>query len=167
MLTCLWTITFLSIPLLSIVGRQIQLAVYDSVPLGYISFSIHFVLVGLVCVYLVLLMRAGAGYDVWHLLWLAVLSYFLYGELHFVEKIHMALFGSFGFFSYQLFKRHLAVVVCIGLSVLDELLQYFLVIRVGDWRDVRLNLFSSFLGLFLAYLLLKNRGKKSVGSRTR
>ncbi len=160
----LWLGTLLAIPLLSITGRSVQLAAFASVPLPVIAFTINTFLVAFALVYLVLLLRVGGRYDALHLLWLAALSFFLYGNLPFVEKIHVALFGLFGFFSYQIFSPHIAVIISVSLSFLDELLQYFLVSRVGDWRDVRLNLFSAFLGVFLAYLLMKNQPDRQEAS---
>lgn len=159
-MTAIWLAVLFVIPLLSIAGRSVQLTLYQIIPLQSIAFSIYFILAGLVCVYLCLLLKAGGKQDIWHLLWLIALSFFLYGDLHFVEKIHVILFGLFGFFSQHIFRLKNALIACVMISFFDELLQYFLVIRVGDWRDVRLNLFSSLLGLFLAFLLLNNRDKK-------
>jgi len=61
----------------------------------------------------------------------AVLAVLFYESLPFVEKIHIAIFGLFGFLSQKLFEQKVAALVCIGISGLDELLQYFLAARVG------------------------------------
>jgi len=100
----------------------------------------------------VALYYSGLDSYVWHLVWVAALSVLFYSYLPFVEKIHVALFGLFGFLSYRVFRLHSAVFVCVAVAGLDELLQHFLVSRVGDWRDVWLNIFSVSLGLFLAFL---------------
>ncbi len=157
-----WAVSLLAIPLLSIFGRPLQLALYESVSLSLLSFCVYSLLAACVLSYLVLLQRAGGFVDSWHLLWLAGLTWYCYGNLHFVEKIHLLLFGTFGFLSYLLFSRKTALLAGISLSLLDELLQYFLASRVGDWRDVRLNLFSVFLGMFLAFLLQKNCNKEQI-----
>jgi VanZ family protein len=118
--------------------------------------------IGLAIVYGVVLYRAGMNSHTYHLIWVAVLAVFFYAHLPFVEKIHIAIFGLFGFLSQKLFEQIVAAILCVAISGLDELLQHFLVTRVGDWRDVWLNLFASALGMFLAYLLFENR-QKHVG----
>lgn len=152
----LWAASLLAILLLSVFGRMLQLALYESLPLPFLSFCVYSLFAACLISYLVLLHRSGALSNSWHLLWLVWLTWYCYGDIHFVEKIHLLLFGSFGFFSYRLFARATALLIGIALSLLDELLQYYLVLRVGDWRDVRLNLFSVCIGLFLAFLLQKN-----------
>lgn len=90
---------------------------------------------------------------VYHLAWIAPLAIFFYINLPFVEKIHIALFGLFGFLTQKLFEQKIAAVTCVSISLLDELFQHFLVDRVGDWSDVWLNIFSASLGMFIAFIL--------------
>ncbi len=159
---CLWIVSLLLIPLLSIFGRGLQLALYKSVPLSFLACCVYSLFaVSLLC-YLLLLRRAGRLSDSWQLLWLAGLTWYCYGDLHFVEKIHLLLFGMFGFFSYLLFTWKTALFTGFALSLLDEFLQYLLAARVGDWRDVRLNLFSVCIGLFLASLLRRDANEGQV-----
>jgi len=75
-----------------------------------------------------------------------------------VEKIHIALFGLFDFLSHKLFGLKTSLVIGLSIACLDELLQHYLAGRVGDWRDVQLNLFSVSLGIFLGLLLVSPKG---------
>ncbi len=87
-------------------------------------------------------------------------------HLPFVEKIHIALFGLFGFLSLKVFEQRVAALLCVSISIFDELLQHFLAARVGDWRDVWLNLFSASLGMFLAFLLMESKSDKESADET-
>jgi VanZ family protein len=82
-------------------------------------------------------------------------------SLPFAEKIHIAVFSMFGFLSQMIFEQKLVAFFCIIVSGLDELFQHFLVIRVGDWRDGWLNLFSAAFGMFLAFLLFKSNSQQT------
>lgn len=113
-------------------------------------------------VYCVALLKVGLTSHAYHLLWIAVLVLVLYTSLPFAEKIHIEIFGMFGFLSLMVFEQKIAAFLCGSVSGLDELLQHFLVVCVGDWRDVWLNLFSAALGMFLAFLILESNSKLSA-----
>jgi hypothetical protein len=64
------------------------------------------------------------------------------------ERLHFITFGFLGFFSAKLFSFRVALLVCGLVSGLDELYQWYLPNRVGELRDVVLNLAASFFGVF-------------------
>lgn len=161
-----WLLSLLSIPLLSFYGRLLQLNTIKHFSPESLSLWLGLILSGVVLVYGVALLRAGANPYLYHLLWVGALALLFYVNLPFVEKIHIVLFGLFGFLSQRLFEQKMAALLCIAISFLDELLQHFLVSRVGDWRDVWLNLFSASLGMFLAFLLFESTYKEAVEDQT-
>jgi hypothetical protein len=67
------------------------------------------------------------------------------------ERLHFATFGLFGFFSKRLFPTWLAILVILILSSGDELFQAWLPDRVGDWRDVGINITAGIIGLGFAW----------------
>jgi len=151
-----WLLSLLAIPLLSLFGRPLQLRIIQNVSAETLLLSLTLVFAIMVCIYGVALFQTGITPYSYHLLWVAALALFFYLHLPFVEKIHIALFGLFGFMSQKLFTQKVAAVLSVAISFLDELFQYFLAARVGDWRDVWLNLFSASLGMFLAFLLTES-----------
>lgn len=161
-----WLLSLLSIPLLSFYGRSLQLSIIKHFSPESLSLWLGLILTGVVLVYGVALLKAGTNYSLYHLLWVGALALLFYVNLPFVEKIHIALFGLFGFLTQRFFEQRVAALLCIAISFLDELLQHFLVVRVGDWRDVWLNLFSASLGMFLALLLFDSSYKQSVKDST-
>ena len=157
-----WFLSLFSIPLLSFYGRPLQLSIIRHVSPESLNLWLGLILTGVVLVYGAALLKIGANSYRYHLLWVGALALLFYANLPFVEKIHIALFGLFGFLTQRLFEQRLAALFCIAVSFLDELFQHFLVARVGDWRDVWLNLFSASLGMFLAFLLFESRCKPPV-----
>ena len=155
-----WLLSLFFIPLLSVYGRSLQLYILNHYSTKTLSVYLGLILLGVVAVYCVALFRAGGNSYGFHLIWVAALVVLFYASLPFVEKLHIAIFGMFGFLSQKIFEQKLAAFFCVAVSGLDELLQYFLVVRVGDWRDVWLNLFSTALGMFLAFLLIEGKPKQ-------
>lgn len=150
-----WLLSFLSVPLFSFYGRPLQLYVMKQFSTEDLSFLLGLVLGSVVILLFVSLLKTRSNPYMYHLAWVAPLAIFFYISLPFVEKIHIALFGLFGFLSQKLFEQKMAAVACVSISFLDELFQHFLVERVGDWRDVWLNLFSAALGMFIAFILTR------------
>lgn len=157
-----WLVSFLSIPLFSFYGRSLQLNIIGRFSLESLGAYLTLFFSGVVCIYGIALFRASANTHRYHLLWVSCLALFFYVSLPFVEKIHIALFGLFGFLSQRIFEQKAAAVFCIAVSCMDELFQHFLAARVGDWRDVWLNLFSASLGMFLAYLIFEEGSNKRL-----
>jgi len=160
-LVVVWLVSLLCIPLLSFYGRPLQLNIISRFSMETLAWYLGVMLSGVVLVFLIALLKSGLDHYAYHLIWVGGLSVLLYVHLPFVEKIHVALFGLFGFFSQRIFEQKLAALLCIAIAGLDELLQYFLAARVGDWRDVWLNLFSAALGMLLAFLLFEGNRKRA------
>ncbi len=90
----------------------------------------------------------------WQLLWLIPLFVIYPLTLPIVEeRLHFILFGSFGFASLLLFRPVWGLMVCCLMAGGDELLQWFLPTRVGDWRDVGFNLLAGLGGAAFALLV--------------
>ncbi len=155
-----WLITLLCIPLFSFFGRTLQLYLLSQVSGETLGKYMGFLLAGFIVGYGITLLRSGLHPHVWHLLWIVVLLFFLFRNIPYVEKVHVVIFGLLGFLSQKLFTAKASFIICASLSLLDEVFQYFLPNRVGDIRDVGINLFSAILGLFLAFLLMESRRRK-------
>ncbi len=148
-----WLLSFFSIPLFSFYGRPLQLHIMERFSLEELSLWLGLFFGTVLTVMLLALLKAPKSPYVYHFTWVVPLVILLYFSLPFVEKIHIVLFGLFGFLTQKLFCKKTAAVFCVAISFLDELLQHFLSDRVGDWRDVGLNVFSAFLGMLLALIL--------------
>lgn len=157
-----WYPALFAIPLLSFCGRPLQLSITKNFSRESLILSLGLLFSAAILVYGVVLIRAGANTNLFHLLWVGPLALLFYMHLPFVEKLHIGIFGLFGFLTQMRFKQGVAAFLCVAVSFLDELLQHFLAARVGDWRDVWLNLFSASLGMFLALLLFESGCRQSV-----
>ena len=67
------------------------------------------------------------------------------------ERMHFITFGIFGFFSKRLLPLCLALIAIVGWSSFDELFQAWLPDRVGDPRDVVMNIIAGVIGLGFAW----------------
>lgn len=161
-----WLLSFLSIPLFSFYGRPLQLYTMTRFSTEELTFQLGLFFGAMVIILFVSLLKTRRNPYAYHLVWVMPLAIFFYFSLPFVEKIHIALFGLFGFLTQKLFEQKMAAVFCISISFLDELFQHFLVDRVGDWRDVWLNLFSASLGMFIAFILSEAGSKNSTENST-
>ncbi len=68
------------------------------------------------------------------------------------ERVHFLLFGGLGFFSMLLFSFPVAMVVTLSYASLDELWQWVLPDRFGDWRDVGINAIAGVGGIVTAWI---------------
>ena len=155
-----WLMTLLAIPLLSIYGRTLEHNLFAQISRELFALLMVILFTGAVILYTITLFRARPDARAWHLLWVGALCLYLYQDLPDVEKIHVVLFGSLGFLCRKLFQLPWALLGCATISMGDELLQHFLVDRVGDIRDVGINLFSACLGIFLSSLLMPGKRQK-------
>lgn len=76
------------------------------------------------------------------------------------ERLHIVKYGGLGFLTQALAHRHgLPVWYALGFasffSIFDEIIQHFLPYRVGDLRDVALNIVSSVWGIALIKLSVR------------
>ncbi|MBU2646124.1 VanZ family protein [bacterium] len=149
-----WITVLISIPLLSIYGRSLEVqlkAFLSSTQLGVLLAICSLALLGLLGA---TTPRHLRGKRVIHLIWAAILFLLLPLTLPTVaERLHLIVFGVFGFFSVANFGFCRSLAICTAVSGLDELLQWVLPDRVGDWRDVGLNLLACLGGCLLSIFL--------------
>ena len=138
-----WGASLLAIPMLSIFGRSLQRWVSESAG-GLLAWGIGVSTVALMLLGLAWLWRHQGGKALWHLLWAAPLFAWYPLTMPMVEeRIHFIVFGIFGFLSLRVFGLARGLTIAVAASGLDEALQWSLPDRVGDWRDVGMNLLAS------------------------
>lgn len=148
-----WLLTLLTIPLLSVFGRPLQKWFYAQVGVKYVGAVLGSALfaIGLYAAYKMIKKRGRK--QLLRMFWSApLLIIILITTQSVVELSHVIIFGLFGFLSLRLFPITYAIILCIAVSGFDELLQFFLADRVGDWQDVLLNFMSTGLGGIWAFL---------------
>ena len=102
---------------------------------------------------------------IFQMVWIAVAAgVFMLITPHVEEGVHLLLFGLLGYFSLALFYPASGLMVCAAVSGLDELLQWVLPDRVGDWRDVAMNLAAALAGALLAMTDSRNRFRDSASA---
>ena len=147
-----------ALPILSIFGRQLQRWAYEELSkelLGWLLIGLLVVGVGVV---IYLLLRMGWR-KLWHLLWLAPIFLWLPWTMsvHPEERLHFLLFGALGWLAPQIVALPWALLALLSLAVGDEVLQYFLPSRVGELRDVGVNVLAASGGLLLALVMVNVR----------
>ena len=148
----------LTLPLLSIFGRQLQRWAYDELSkelLGWLLIGLLVVGVGAV---IYVLLRLDWR-KLWHVLWLAPIFLWLPWTMsaHPEERLHFLLFGALGWLAPQIMALPWALLALLSLAVGDEVLQYFLPSRVGELRDVGVNVLAASGGLLLALVMANAR----------
>lgn len=139
-----WLSVVVFIPLLSVYGRPLQYWVADTVGYTTAAWTITLGLVTCISLLLVYLKKNRMPVVSIHLLWFLAVFLILPFFLDRVEeRLHFLTFGLYGALSMLLFTPQVAVILCLLLSGADELLQFYLVDRVGDWRDVGMNSLAS------------------------
>lgn len=153
LITILWLAILCFIPLLSFTGRGLRRVVYASVSPGLLAMIFLFIS-AVVAAGILLWAKRRGGFS--HSLGLSLLLvFFLVAPMYLPlvdERIHFLVFGGFGFFSLLLFSPLIAVVTVLLVGGLDEVLQWLLPDRVGDWRDVAFNVLAGLGGIGLAWL---------------
>ena len=149
----LWGVCLVIIPLFSVFGRSLQRIARENIQADTLSMGIAVMLIVCATAASVWLLRRGELRRSLHLLWLLPLFGVSAYLVPFVEeRLHFILFGAFGFLTMRVFGVSVGLVVCCLFSGLDEGLQWLLPDRVGDWRDVTMNILASGMGMTLAYL---------------
>ncbi len=157
----LWLLVALLIPLLSIYGRPVQHWVAANIGYTVAAWIISISLTISIALLINVLSRQSSRLPYYHLMWFLPLFLLFPFMLERVEeRVHFLTFGAFGALSLLFFSPLAAFVLCIGFSGTDELLQYYLPDRVGDWRDVGFNSLASLSAALFTGLWLKggNRG---------
>ncbi len=79
------------------------------------------------------------------------------------ETLHIVKYGGLGFLAQALVHKQgvsnrLALVFLLAISIFDEVIQHYLPYRVGDLRDVGLNIVSGLWGASIILICAKKKG---------
>lgn len=159
----LWLGAFMAIPLLSANGRALQQWLFSTFEVTVLAWGIGLALFVLVLNAIVWLARKRRDKGWWLT---ALVGFVLLAVLLSVvsllprveEQVHFITFGLFGFLTGRVTSLSPAIIVVLGLSAGDELLQAWLPDRVGDWRDVAMNALAAGMGLVISVLGSQRRG---------
>lgn len=146
----LWLLTLCLIPLLSFYGRSLQALLHSLLQRQSADLLVSLML--LLMTGLFLLWLRDTRRMRWQFAMLVITVFFL-GPLfleRFEERIHFILFGLLGFSSRQIFPYYKALFLSYAVSGLDELWQWWLPDRVGDWRDVFMNMLAGLVAVWIA-----------------
>jgi hypothetical protein len=161
-----WLATAIMIPLLSAFGRPLQNWAYEHIGNTTSTWIISLLLItlGVMAVRWLAKQELNSSFYILImvtviivLLFVAIISYLPRSE----ERLHFFTFGLFGFFSKRLLPTWVALLSIAIWSGADELFQAWLPDRVGDWRDVGMNLTASLLGASIAFIGIKFKSKYS------
>jgi len=148
-----WLLLLCTIPLLSIYGRRLQAFSREHLNTDILAWVIAVPTLLLAVIFLLDQARRYGYHRLWHLVWAVALFGILPLTLNAVEeRLHFLVFGAFGLVTGRTFTGKTGLLLGISAAGLDELLQWALPDRVGDWRDVGFNLLSVLGGLLLAKL---------------
>lgn len=147
-----WLACVIVIFSLSIFGRTLQKAIAERVDTYWVAVIVF----GLLVLIVLLLYKKREAHSIPHRL--LVFSCFLivaggvavyYKYLLPVETLHFLVFFCYGWVSSAVFGPLYGVVAVMGMAIGDEILQYYLPSRVGDFHDVVINSMSGLIGLVL------------------
>jgi VanZ family protein len=138
------------IPTLSIFGRELQLVVSNN---NLINVAEYIITAALIATSVLVVAVKPSGPINWHLMGVAVIIFVLAPSQldRYEERLHFICFGVLGFSAYRSFGIKVAMVLTCSAGVADEVLQYFLSSRVGDWRDVVMNCLAGLSAALLAH----------------
>lgn len=153
-----WCLSLICIPVLSINGRALQGYISSNYSSQQLAFLLGSILVLLSLKAVLLQIKNHGVKRLWHLLWFIPLFIVLPYYMPIIEeRLHFIVFGLYGYLSMLVLPRLTAYIACLLLGMGDELLQWVLPDRVGDWRDVQFNLLAAFAATLFAQLSLENQ----------
>jgi len=148
----LWVTLLLLIIFISIFGRKLQYLVQSFASLNTVGVVISALLVLAIVSWLVWSARLLPRTWSFGLAAVALLVVILTFNMNRPEeKLHLLLFGIWGFFTLRLFGLGYALLICLSVAGLDEGLQHLVPDRVADWRDVGMNAGSAAAGVILGW----------------
>ncbi len=148
-----WLFVGALIPVMSFFGRPLQHFISDRLDGGNLTLVMGGALVVAAGASLAWMARRRSMRVLWHGLWLLAVMIVITQLLPNVsEWFHFVLFGLFGLLTTRLWRAAAAVAICLAVSGGDELFQWFLPDRVGDWRDVAMNIAACLLGAAVALI---------------
>jgi VanZ family protein len=142
------------IPTLSIFGRELQSVVSNN---NFNDIAEYVIAAALIITSLLVVVVRPSGPFHWPLAILAMIVFLLvpYQLDRYEERLHFICFGVLGFSAYRSFGIKVAMMLTCLAGMGDEVLQYFLPSRVGDWRDVVMNCFAGLSAALLAHKAAK------------
>lgn len=152
-----WLFLLLFIPLLSYSGRSLQNLLNQIITADSLGLILIFLLLAIVLAAARWLYLTNPSK-----LWLTMawfLPLFIVIPLMLpiaIERMHFIVFGLFGFVSLLLWKKIPGLWLCGIVAGMDEVFQWWLPDRVGDLRDVLINLLAVYGGGLFA-LSVKNK----------
>lgn len=150
-----WLFLLVAIPSMSVWGRPLLGVMRSLLSMEWLALLMFVASLMALAAGISWVRRNGGGYRTGLLLsaWIIPLFLVLPLTLPVVEeRLHFLLFGGLGFFSMLLFSTPVALAVAVLGAALDELLQWTLPDRVGDWRDVGFNAVAALGGVTAAWL---------------
>ncbi len=148
-----WYANLLLIPLLSWQGRGWQAWLELQGLRAWLALPIVLILFGAVTGALVWLKRRSSEGFFLHALWFVTIFALLPWFFPIVEeRIHFIVFGLFGFITLQVLPPVVGFPIVFAVAGLDEGFQAWLPDRVGDWRDVAVNVLAGISGAWFSWL---------------
>ena len=146
----LFYLTLLLVPTLSIFGRELQSLVSDN---NFIELAEYIIGAGLLATSALIIAFKPNSPINWPLVLVVLIIFVLipYQLDRYEERLHFICFGMLGFTAYRSFGVQMAALLTCSAGFGDEVLQYFLPSRVGDWRDVFMNCFAGLSALLIAH----------------
>ena len=138
------------IPTLSIFGRELQSVVSNN---NFNDIAEYVIAAALIITSLLVVVVRPSGPFNWPLTIVAMIVFVMipYQLDRYEERLHFICFGLLGFSAYRSFGTKVAMMLTCLAGMGDEVLQYFLPSRVGDWRDVFMNCFAGLSAALLAH----------------
>lgn len=156
-----WLLTVAMILLLSVFGRSLQFWVAETIGYGLAAWILGISMLVMIGLPVSRILIDNERPPWMHLVWfipLFLIAPFLLERVE--ERMHFLTFGLFGALSMALFAPRYALIICLLGAAGDELLQFYLPDRVGDWRDVAFNALASFgAAMFFHTAVLSRRNR--------
>lgn len=153
-----WFFLLMSIPLLSYSGRSLQNLLSQIISAEGLGIILALLLLAIVLVAVRWLYKINPSKLRLSLIWFVPLFLIIPMMLPIaIERVHFIVFGVFGFVSLLLWNRVPGLLLCGLVAGMDEMFQWWLPDRVGDLRDVLINMVAVYGGALFAL-----SGKNSV-----
>ena len=148
-----WIFVGALIPVMSVFGRAIQHFISDRLDGGEFTLFMAGALIVASGASVAWIARRRSKRALWHGLWLLFAVLVITQMLpNATEWFHFIMFGSFGLLACRLWRPAAGILICLSVSSGDEILQWYLPDRVGDLRDVAMNIAACLLGAAVALI---------------
>jgi hypothetical protein len=135
---------------LSIFGRDLQLVLSKH---NLIEVAEYVIGAALIATSL-LILTVGRGSSInWQFVFFALVIFVVVPHQieNYTERLHFVCFGVLGVTAYRSFGLTLALILTCSAGLSDEVLQYFLPSRVGEWRDVVMNCLAGISAVMITH----------------